>query len=237
MKKDPASHRRSKGRPDWTRRVTSKNWQSCSRKFTLLRLLNCCKRKYDQDLCSDPQRPALCKAVRSSPLIGLPDHRVCLPAAQHCADFSAREKAISYAILAWNLSLEQPQVREQEQRDIENMIEPDQREQIHSLLEFLIERKETHYRDNRFFIVDYELSETEKGMEIRIDPNISPNPKTRTDTGKVHNMNYSLNWSLSAVRSALRRQRHPSPPLSLGLWLNFAAWRLLKTAVPSCAAP
>lgn len=91
------------------------------------------------------------------------------PLLQHCVDFSAREKAISYAILAWNLSLEQPQVREQEQRDIESMIEPDQREQIHSLLEFLIQRKETLYRDNRFFIVDYELNETDKGMEIRID--------------------------------------------------------------------
>jgi hypothetical protein len=91
------------------------------------------------------------------------------PLLQHCVDFRGREKAISYAILAWNLSLEKSAVQDRERREIEEMIEPEEREQIHQLFDFLIQRKLQMFPDNRFYIVDYELDETEGKMQIRMD--------------------------------------------------------------------
>jgi hypothetical protein len=91
------------------------------------------------------------------------------PLLQQCHDFSGREKAISYAILAWNLSLEKPAVQERERRGIEDMIIEKEREHIHQLFDFLIQRKQQQFSDNRFYIVDYELTENEGKMEIRMD--------------------------------------------------------------------
>ncbi len=91
------------------------------------------------------------------------------PLLQHCVDFSSREKAISYAILGWNLALEKPAVQERERQEIEEMMETDEREQMHQLFDFLIQRKKQLFPDNRFYIVDYELNEKEGKMEIRMD--------------------------------------------------------------------
>lgn len=91
------------------------------------------------------------------------------PLLQHCTTFAAREKALTYAVLAWNLSLEEPAVQEQERQHLEAMVEAGEREQIHQLFDYLLQRKRDVYADNRFYIVDYELIRHGDGMEIRMD--------------------------------------------------------------------
>jgi hypothetical protein len=91
------------------------------------------------------------------------------PLLQHCTTFAAREKALTYAVLAWNLSLEEPQQQEQERKNLEEMVEAGEREQIHQLFDFLLKRKQELYAANRFYIVDYELVQHGEGMEIRME--------------------------------------------------------------------
>ncbi len=91
------------------------------------------------------------------------------PLLQYCTTFAAREKALTYAVLAWNLSLEEPAAQEQERQHLEEMVEPGEREQIHQLFDYLLQRKRELYADNRFYIVDYELIRHGEGMEIRMD--------------------------------------------------------------------
>lgn len=91
------------------------------------------------------------------------------PLLQHCTTFAAREKALTYAVLAWNLSLEEPVAQEQERQHLEEMVEAGEREQIHQLFDYLLQRKRELYADNRFYIVDYELIRHGEGMEIRMD--------------------------------------------------------------------
>ena len=100
------------------------------------------------------------------------------PLLRYCADFSAREKAISYAILAWNLSLEKPERQEQERSLLEQTVADDDPEHIHQLFDFLLQRKQQIFPDNRFYIVDYEMDETERGMEIHMNTKYVPRSRT-----------------------------------------------------------
>jgi hypothetical protein len=96
------------------------------------------------------------------------------PMLQHTTTFAAREEAVSYAVVAWNLSLEKPDVREQARIDLEQMLEPEQREQIHQLIDFLLQRKQEKYPDNRFYIIDYDLTPRGAKMEIRVETKYIP---------------------------------------------------------------
>jgi hypothetical protein len=91
------------------------------------------------------------------------------PLLQQCTTFAAREKAITYAVLIWNLSLEEPAQQERERQHLEEMVEADEREQIHQLFDYLLQRKHDLYDANRFYIVDYELIRHGDGMEIRME--------------------------------------------------------------------
>jgi hypothetical protein len=91
------------------------------------------------------------------------------PLLQHCTTFAAREKAVSLAVLAWNLSLEGPDAQAQERQNLEEMVDAGEREQIHQLFDYLIQRKRDLYAANRFYIVDYELVPRGEGMEIRME--------------------------------------------------------------------
>jgi len=99
------------------------------------------------------------------------------PLLQQCSDFASREKAISYAILAWNLSLEKPGQQQEERRELLALIDPSEREQIDQLFDFLLQRKQQRFADNRFYIVDYELNQVGSGLQIRIDAKYRPRGK------------------------------------------------------------
>jgi hypothetical protein len=100
------------------------------------------------------------------------------PLLRHCADYRAREKAISYAILAWNLSLEKTERQEKERLLLERTITGEDPEQIHQLFDFLLQRKQQIFPDNRFYIVDYQMAETERGMEIQMNTKYVPRSRS-----------------------------------------------------------
>lgn len=91
-----------------------------------------------------------------------------LPLLQQCKTYEAREGAISYAILGWNLSLENETERENLMTEIFKPLSAEENEQIQQLFTYLIKRKNELYPDNRFYIIDYELKRHGEKMEIKV---------------------------------------------------------------------
>jgi hypothetical protein len=88
------------------------------------------------------------------------------PMLKFCETYSAREEAVSYAILAWNLSLEKETARESQLAEMLSRLPDDRIAEIEALLRFLLQRKETEFADNRFMIVDYVLARQGESMQI-----------------------------------------------------------------------
>jgi|GEM_PF-690516 len=90
------------------------------------------------------------------------------PLLQHCTTYEAREEAITFAVLCWNLSLEAEEERAAIQQQLLDQMAEEKREQHGMLFDYLIRRKLETYADNRFYIIDYELIRKGEAMEIRI---------------------------------------------------------------------
>jgi hypothetical protein len=103
------------------------------------------------------------------------------PPLRHCTSYEAREEAITYAILGWNLSLEAEEERAVIRQELLGQMVEEKREQFGMLFDYLIQRKLETYPDNRFYIIDYDLLRQGEAMEIRIsskylDRNSGPAP-------------------------------------------------------------
>jgi hypothetical protein len=96
------------------------------------------------------------------------------PMLQYCDSYASREEAISYAILAWNLSLEKPAEQERLRLEVESQVPGENREQIHALFDFLLSRKQEFYADNRFYILEYTLNRKGDGMRIEMSTRFIP---------------------------------------------------------------
>ncbi|HOT96365.1 MAG TPA: hypothetical protein PLG50_01505 [bacterium] len=96
------------------------------------------------------------------------------PMLAYCENYTAREEAISYAIFAWNLSLETDSERERQLADMLSRLAPDQVDQIAALMRFLLQRKEAEFADNRFLIVDYQLKRQGEAMQIEMTTKFIP---------------------------------------------------------------
>ncbi len=96
------------------------------------------------------------------------------PMLEQCGTYNRREEAISYAILAWNLSLENAAEQERLRRDIESQVPESDRDEIHALFDYLIKRKQEFYADNRFYILEYTLTPSGDGMRIEMSTRYVP---------------------------------------------------------------
>ncbi|HNW59627.1 MAG TPA: hypothetical protein PKI62_08135 [bacterium] len=96
------------------------------------------------------------------------------PMLKYCETYEKREEALSYAILAWNLSLENAAVRDAALQDIAAQVPEEQRTGIEELMRYLLKRKEAEFADNRFLIVDYRLIRQDESMQIEMTTRYVP---------------------------------------------------------------
>lgn len=96
------------------------------------------------------------------------------PMLKFCATYQAREEAISYAIFAWNLALEPESARDQQLQRLLAQQPPDKTGEISALLRYLLQRKEAHFADNRFMIIDYRLDRVGEKMHIEVTTKYLP---------------------------------------------------------------
>jgi hypothetical protein len=78
---------------------------------------------------------------------------------------------IRFAILVWNASILKKGEREEIIKDIENVLpDPDEemREIMISIIDMLLERKEKHFSDNKRFILDYHITETDNRVDLDV---------------------------------------------------------------------
>ncbi len=78
---------------------------------------------------------------------------------------------IRFAILVWNASILKKGEREEIIKDIENVLpDPDEemREIMISIIDMLLERKEKHFSDNKRFIIDYYITETDNRVDLDV---------------------------------------------------------------------
>lgn len=96
------------------------------------------------------------------------------PMLKHCTSYAAREEAISYAILAWNLALESESGREESLREMLAQFPAEKEPEIAALMQFLLRRKAELYADNRFLVVDYTLARQGENMQIEMTTKYIP---------------------------------------------------------------
>ncbi len=96
------------------------------------------------------------------------------PMLEQCETYGKREEAVSWAILAWNLSLEKPAEQKRLRAEVVAQIPESGREQMDALLEYLLQRKQELYADNRFYILDYTLTPHGEGMRIEMSTRFVP---------------------------------------------------------------
>lgn len=96
------------------------------------------------------------------------------PMLKHCASYAAREEAISYAILAWNLSLESESGREESLHEMLAQLPAEKEPEIAALMQFLLRRKAELFADNRFLVVDYTLERRGEKMQIEMTTKYIP---------------------------------------------------------------
>ncbi len=96
------------------------------------------------------------------------------PMLAHCTTFEARCEAISYAVLCWNLALDEESERQRIEEQIKYQYPPEESDQILKLIDFLIQRKNRLYPDNRFYIIDYEINQRDKNIELRVTTKYLP---------------------------------------------------------------
>jgi hypothetical protein len=96
------------------------------------------------------------------------------PMLKHCETYQAREQAISYAILAWNLALEPEPNRGALLAELLAQIPADEADEKTALMQFLLKRKEEQFADNRFMIIDYRLDRQGENMHIEVTTKYLP---------------------------------------------------------------
>lgn len=96
------------------------------------------------------------------------------PMLAYCERYTAREEAISYAIFAWNLSLESASERERQLAEMLAQLEPAEAARIGALMRFLLQRKQAEFADNRFIILDYQLNRQGEAMQIEMTTRYIP---------------------------------------------------------------
>ncbi len=96
------------------------------------------------------------------------------PMLKHCASYAAREEAISYAILAWNLALESEAGREAALQEMLAQLPAEKEPEISALMQFLLRRKQELFADNRFLVVDYTLDRRGDRMQIEMTTKYIP---------------------------------------------------------------
>jgi hypothetical protein len=84
-------------------------------------------------------------------------------------NYDAREKALSLAILAWNLSLEKADEREKRISEFLHEIKDTDHEKMRELLHLLVKRKLERFAAWRYQIVGFQLEQQGEKMKIKID--------------------------------------------------------------------
>lgn len=78
---------------------------------------------------------------------------------------------IRFAILVWNASILPKESQDQAFKDIDNLIPRDDRESRQEMLmtiSILLERKEKYFSDNKRFIVDYNIRESDRRIHLDV---------------------------------------------------------------------
>ncbi|MBN2354470.1 hypothetical protein JXO59_00070 [candidate division KSB1 bacterium] len=96
------------------------------------------------------------------------------PMLEHCTTFETRQDAISYAILCWNLSLEDEAERKIIEEQIASQYPVEKKEEILRLIDFLIKRKDALYADNRFYVIDYEITRRGENLKLEVSSKYLP---------------------------------------------------------------